>query len=303
MIYEIQNGKLVETDSLNCDNSSIVISKYIKGEVPHDDDKVKQNFLDEIFMRSYSRYESYENMDMICMNLIYIEKYEDESNPVYILIENKKITFYTTTPDYIESLIKKIMHEPIVSVTIGDVLYYFMHKLIYGDLIHLENIESQLTALETNAFSGKTDSNFSKQILKIKKHLMWIGLYYEQFINLVCDLSQNLNGLLSKNTLKKFSMLDSKLDRLSGKTTNLMNYASEIRSAYQAEVDLQLNKAMKVLTIITVIVLPLTLIAGWYGMNLQMPEYAYGYSYPVVIVLSAIVIIGSFIFFKKNKWF
>ena len=132
---------------------------------------------------------------------------------------------------------------------------------------------------------------------------MWIELYYEQLINLIADIIQNDNGFLCESTLKSFNMLDSKIDRLDAKTENLLNYASEIRSAYQAEVDLQLNKSMKVLTVISVIILPLTLIVGWFGMNLKMPEYTYAYSYPILIVVCIAIVVGLIAFFKKNKWF
>ena len=132
---------------------------------------------------------------------------------------------------------------------------------------------------------------------------MWIELYYEQLINIIADIIQNENGFLCENTIKSFNMLDSKIDRLDAKTENLLNYASEIRSAYQAEVDLQLNKSMKVLTVISVIILPLTLIVGWFGMNLQMPEYTYAYSYPILIVVCIAIVVVLIAFFKKNKWF
>ena len=60
---------------------------------------------------------------------------------------------------------------------------------------------------------------------------------------------------------------------------------------------------MKIFTVITAIMSPLTLIVGWYCMNLNMPEYNFAYSYPIIIFLSLSVIILCIIYFKKNKWF
>ena len=49
--------------------------------------------------------------------------------------------------------------------------------------------------------------------------------------------------------------------------------------------------------------MPLTLIAGWYGMNFKyMPELEYKVSYPIVFIISIIIVIISLIFFKKKKW-
>ena len=60
---------------------------------------------------------------------------------------------------------------------------------------------------------------------------------------------------------------------------------------------------MALLTVITSIFMPLTLIAGWYGMNFKyMPELEYKASYPIIIALSVVIVIVCLIFFKKKKW-
>jgi magnesium transporter len=60
---------------------------------------------------------------------------------------------------------------------------------------------------------------------------------------------------------------------------------------------------MALLTVISSIFMPLTLIAGWYGMNFKyMPELEYKYAYPITIAVSAAIVIISLVFFKKKKW-
>ena len=60
---------------------------------------------------------------------------------------------------------------------------------------------------------------------------------------------------------------------------------------------------MTVLTIVTTIFMPLTLIAGWYGMNFKyMPELESGWGYPITIIVSILIVLGSLLFFKKKKW-
>ena len=80
----------------------------------------------------------------------------------------------------------------------------------------------------------------------------------------------------------------------------LREYAMQVQDVYQSEIGIRQNNVMKVLTIVTTVFLPLTLIAGWYGMNFQnMPELKEGY--PGVIALSVIVVIVCIIFFKRKK--
>ena len=59
---------------------------------------------------------------------------------------------------------------------------------------------------------------------------------------------------------------------------------------------------MKVFTVVTSIFLPLSLIAGWYGMNFRfMPELSWRFGYPLVFILSAAVVIICLCYFKKKK--
>ena len=66
--------------------------------------------------------------------------------------------------------------------------------------------------------------------------------------------------------------------------------------------DLRQNKIMKVLTVVTTIFLPLSLIVGWYGMNFPMPEFDWAFGYPAVILLSAAVVIFCVWLFKRKKF-
>jgi magnesium transporter len=77
----------------------------------------------------------------------------------------------------------------------------------------------------------------------------------------------------------------------------------QLRDLYKAHLDLKQNRIMTVLTVVTTIFMPLTLIVGWYGMNFKyMPELEWKGSYPVVIALSILIVVISLIFFKKKKW-
>ena len=67
--------------------------------------------------------------------------------------------------------------------------------------------------------------------------------------------------------------------------------------------DVKQNRIMTLLTVITSIFLPLTLIAGWYGMNFKyMPELNWKLGYPAVILVSIAIVVGCVRWFKKKKW-
>ena len=78
----------------------------------------------------------------------------------------------------------------------------------------------------------------------------------------------------------------------------------QLREMHQTQIDVRQNEIMKVLTIVTTIFMPLTLIAGWYGMNFKnMPELKSPYGYAVVTFVCVFIILVEIWFFKVKKWF
>ena len=71
---------------------------------------------------------------------------------------------------------------------------------------------------------------------------------------------------------------------------------------YLSSISYKLNEIMKILTILATIFIPLTWIAGWYGMNFKhMPELEWRWGYPMVIGVSIAVVVGLFLFFRRKR--
>ena len=97
-------------------------------------------------------------------------------------------------------------------------------------------------------------------------------------------------------------MVEKRIARLKNEAQILREYGLQIRELFQAEIDIRQNRIMKILTIVTTIFLPLTLVAGWYGMNFSnMPELSWKYGYPAVIVISLVIVMICLWIMKKKK--
>ena len=98
-------------------------------------------------------------------------------------------------------------------------------------------------------------------------------------------------------------MLEKRLGRLRNEAQLLREYCLQVRELFQAEIDIRQNRIMKILTIVTTIFLPLSLLAGWYGMNFTgMPELTWKYGYPTVIAVSILVVTVCLWIMKKKKF-
>jgi magnesium transporter len=78
---------------------------------------------------------------------------------------------------------------------------------------------------------------------------------------------------------------------------------SGLLDIYMTSIGNKMNEVMKVLTIIATIFIPLTFIAGVYGMNFEfMPELKWKPGYFVVLGVMLIIALGMVMFFRKKKW-
>jgi magnesium transporter len=98
-------------------------------------------------------------------------------------------------------------------------------------------------------------------------------------------------------------MFTERVIRLQDTVTGQREYVTQLRDLIQSHLAERQNRIMTVLTVITSIFLPLTLIAGWYGMNFRyMPELDWRWSYPAVLVVSVLIVVFCLVLFKKKKW-
>lgn len=214
-------------------------------------------------------------------------------------LDQQKVTVYASPSDFIVATDSSTVGACFRSVDAeGDgVLQFheFLLELTASDVCKLESLENLIISLEDNLLMEKSPGRKGiKDIIKVRKDLLKVKRYYEQMEFLTDELRAVDPG---------FAFIDKKFDRLLEFVLHLQEYIESVREAYQAQIDIEQNNLMKVFTVVTSIFLPLTLIAGWYGMNLNLPEYDWAYGYPFVAGLSAGLVAVLLVVFKKKKWF
>lgn len=165
-----------------------------------------------------------------------------------------------------------------------------------------ERIEDDIAALE-NDFLMVRKNLGPGRILVLRKKLLVFKRYYEQLQNVLDEIQENQYGLVDDDHMRVMTLYIRRIDRLLSNILVLREYVTQVRESYEAETDINLNSIMRLFTVVTVIFLPLTLLVGWYGMNLPMPEYQWSWSYPLVIALSLMIVVLTILIFRKNKWF
>ncbi len=203
----------------------------------------------------------------------------------------------------VETLMEQIAQKKIRNgYTLERFLYDFLSVLLEEDLLFLQKLERGIAEIEEMVLKGSCPG-FNGRMLSLKKRIAKFYRYYTQLADVGQELLDNEMEFFGKEELRMFDRYRDKVVRLAGETQILREYAMQVQDVYQSEISIRQNNIMKMLTVVTTIFLPLTLIAGWYGMNFAyMPELTMKYSYPVVIGLSLLIVVVSLIIFKKKRY-
>ena len=182
-------------------------------------------------------------------------------------------------------------------------LYDFLEQIIFNDREMLEGYDHTLDELEDRILDGNTEGVL-EQIADIRNDLRDLKIHYTQLIDVCQEFEENENHFFKAENERYFHLVGQRIERLLEMLLTLVDFTIQLRDFCQSKIDEKQNRNLAFLTIISSIFMPLTLIAGWYGMNFKyMPELDKVWAYPLVFVVSVMIVVICIVFFKKNKWF
>jgi len=245
--------------------------------------------------------EMYENYSFGIINMMGENFTKDYELDFYL---TKKYLIFISKYDLniINEIKNDIANKGVIGLSLDKILYILFDKLTFKDYNILSKLEVEISEVEEDVLHGKT-KDYINDIVSLKKKLLIYKKHYEPLLDIIEDIAENENNILDDKAVTYFKILFNRIERLNRKVGNLRDYVTQIRESYQAQIDNNTNNIMKILTVITSIFLPLSLIAGWYGMNFtHMPELHWKFGYLYIIILSVLIVAISLYIFKKKKW-
>lgn len=258
---------------------------------------IDQSVIDYINDGQIETFESFDTYDFIAFDWYDLKNLSASPAQIIIYLDADDI-FYICENGTSYEVAKRLFSH---GETNEQALYLFFCNLFKGSTAHLEALENKIAELDDDVSSRIRDGQKEK-ITSMRYEILKLRRYYDQLETIFECICDNDNELVSERSLRYFEILKSRSVKLVSQLTSLREYIMQVRESYQAQIGIEQNELMKVFTMVTSIFLPLTLIAGWYGMNVQMPEFGWKYGYPFVAGLSAVVCIVWLIVFKKKKW-
>jgi magnesium transporter len=176
--------------------------------------------------------------------------------------------------------------------TVVDTYFGVMDDL--GDVV--DGVEEDLIA--------RPDKTTLQQIYFVKRKLMSLRksvFPLREHIGVLCGTQ---SGQIGRKSRIYFRDVYDHLIQISDTIVTYQDIMSNMLDTYLSSVSNRTNETMKVLTIISTIFIPLSFLAGVYGMNFKyIPELGWEYGYFIFWVISAVIVVGMMFFFRKKKWF
>ena len=142
-----------------------------------------------------------------------------------------------------------------------------------------------------------------KQLLRIKRDITMLRKTLILEREVLARLIRGEFALIDDAEAVYYRNVYDHLVRYAELTESSREMVSDLMQTHLSAVSNRLNEIMKVLTMISTIILPMTLIAGIYGMNFKaMPELDWEYGYPMSLGLMALTLIGGVAYFRRKGW-
>lgn len=168
----------------------------------------------------------------------------------------------------------------------------------------LDDFDERIDQLEDDIFTLKRPNNLIlEEIMDLKRSVLRLRRISGKQMDILHRMSRGEFALITDEMRPFYRDVYDHLVRVTDLAENYRDLISGSLEAYLSVVSNRLNEIMKVLTIFSAVMLPLTFIAGVYGMNFDhMPELHSQYGYYVVWGLMIVVALGMLIFFWRRGW-
>ena len=264
----------------------------------------------EAIVDTYQRpkFDEYKGGNFITMRAITFNKKTREINREHVAIyfnQNFISTFQETESDLFYHVRKRINSSSgrirqrgadYLAYAIIDVLVDNYYTVLDQMEECIESLEDKM--LEVQNIKDKNEIHaLKKELLVLRKSVAplreAISKFSKSESSFINDYNQVYIRDLYEHTIQIMDTIDGYRDILSG-----------LQDLFISEISFKMNKVMQLLTLTSVIFIPLTFLAGIYGMNFEnIPELKMKNGYFILLGIMLIIFIGMILYFKKKKWF
>jgi magnesium transporter len=286
-VYGLDNVKLMESISAAFSIDSLILS-----DVMNPTTRPKVQILDSsiyLNIRMIVQDKSVLSMDNLSIII---------SNNILISFQEQKGNFFEPIRDRIRkptNKIRKTGTDYLAFALLDVVVDHYI--FVIGELgEEIENLEEQM--------SNQPGKDFMERINHFKRELNFIRKVIKPAKEMILGLAKLETEFIKDENRIHFKELIDNINEANDLADSYREMIYDMMNIYHTTMSTKLNEIMRVLTIISVIFIPITFIAGVYGTNFDfLPELHWKWSYFAMLGVMALTVLGMIWYFKRKKWF
>jgi len=282
--------------------------KFIKEVSDHYN--IHHLIVEDFFNTSHlPKFEIFENYYFLTLKFIDYSENEDNyslQHTSLILINNNLLCFAEDKNNIDLNDVKTRIEESIgfIRARGADYLFYRIIDLMVDQYIGAVSIiRNTIDDLEDSTVEGETD-DITEKILVIKRKISSLRRMSEPLREEIIRVKNTAPGLINPISQTYFQDI---LDHLNSSISSLESFRdilTDLMELRLAQISHSMNQVMKTLTVVSTVFIPLTFLAGVYGMNFTvLPEKDWKYGYLYFWIFSAIVVAIMVFYMRRKKWF
>ncbi|RCW91261.1 magnesium/cobalt transporter CorA [Winogradskyella arenosi] len=184
---------------------------------------------------------------------------------------------------------------------------YLLYALIDAVVDHyfsiIETLGNKIEDLETDLFAGNSRENINIEVQQLKREILKVRRAIFPLREIINRVEKGEHELIFQRTLTYYRDIYDHLIQVSENIDIYREMIWSLMDMYMTTISNKMNEVMKVLTIMSSIFIPLTFLAGIYGMNFTyIPELQYRNGYFILLGVMLVIFIALLIYFKRKKW-
>lgn len=159
-----------------------------------------------------------------------------------------------------------------IKVTSWYILYEITQVMLEKMFKVLKNVRFDIKDIESQVFDWENNSSLVKDIMFKKRNIITLKNMFKPQVIVLRQLEMVINKIYAWEIEVYFEDLEDKLEQIVNEINVLQEHIESIEDAFKSMVDIKTNFIIRVLTLFSAFMLPLTLITSFYGMNVPLPH-------------------------------
>lgn len=187
--------------------------------------------------------------------------------------------------------------------TSGYLLYRLIDALYHNSRPILNNLGKRISLMEQDVFTGEPDTKIIRQLALHRRNVLSFRRIIDPQRYLVSNLSHTRKPFLNENTSLYFDDINDYLNKLWAIVDNYQDTVHGLHVTVESLINQRTNKVISSLTVISVSLLPLTLLSGIYGMNIDNLPFAHDPQWVWAMFAGlGLFILGVILAMKRKRW-